>query len=79
MANARGLLREEGAPPIMLLDEVSAHLDYKCRQDLYVEFSSLGAQAWMTVTDVDLFIEILNISQQFKVVDKNGKSSVLIQ
>jgi len=79
LANARGLLREEGAPPIMLLDEVSAHLDYKRRQDLYEEISSLGAQAWMTGTDVDLFKEILNISQQFKVVDKNGKSSVLIQ
>ena len=79
LANARGLLREEGAPPIMLLDEVAAHLDYKRRQDLYEEISSLGAQAWMTGTDVDLFKEILNISQQFKVVDKNGKSSVLIQ
>ena len=78
LANARGLLREDGNPPIMLLDEVSAHLDHKRRQNLYTEISSLGAQAWMSGTDVGLFKEILDSSQQFEVVDNNGSSKVLM-
>ena len=55
LANARALAGVSGAPPIILLDEVAAHLDQDRRAALYDEIIALGAQAWMTGTGVDLF------------------------
>ncbi len=55
LANARALAAEAGAPPIILLDEVAAHLDQDRRAALYDEICGLGAQAWMTGTGADLF------------------------
>lgn len=55
LANARALAATGGAPPIILLDEVSAHLDQDRRAALYDEITALGAQAWMTGTGAELF------------------------
>lgn len=55
LANARALAALGGAPPIILLDEVAAHLDQDRRAALYDEITALGAQAWMTGTGADLF------------------------
>jgi DNA replication and repair protein RecF len=55
LANARGLTDEFSAPPIILLDEVAAHLDIDRRAALYDEICDLKAQAWMTGTDASLF------------------------
>ncbi|MCF6444702.1 DNA replication/repair protein RecF [Nereida sp. MMG025] len=55
LANARALIADFGAPPILLLDEVAAHLDAERRAALYDEISALGAQAWMTGTEPQLF------------------------
>ncbi|MEM7545587.1 MAG: DNA replication/repair protein RecF [Pseudomonadota bacterium] len=55
LANARALAAEAGAPPIILLDEVAAHLDEDRRAALYDEICALGAQAWMTGTGPELF------------------------
>jgi DNA replication and repair protein RecF len=41
--------------PVLLLDEVAAHLDRARRQDLFAALAALGCQAWMTGTDVELF------------------------
>ena len=41
--------------PLILLDEVAAHLDAKRRAALFEEILALGAQAWMTGTDLSLF------------------------
>lgn len=43
--------RQEGAAPILLLDEVTAHLDANRRSALFEEIARLGAQAWMTGND----------------------------
>ncbi len=58
LANARALTDELGAPPILLLDEIAAHLDAGRRADLYDEIIALGAQAWMTGTGPELFNEL---------------------
>ena len=58
LANARALADEFGAPPLLLLDEVAAHLDATRRAALYDEICALGAQAWMTGTGADLFAEM---------------------
>lgn len=55
LANARALAEDFGAPPILLLDEVAAHLDADRRAALYDEIVALGAQAWMTGTGIELF------------------------
>lgn len=55
LANARALAEDFGAPPILLLDEVAAHLDADRRAALYDEIVALGAQAWMTGTGAEYF------------------------
>ncbi len=47
--------RQEGAAPILLLDEITAHLDVHRRSALFDEILRLGAQAWMTGTDETAF------------------------
>ncbi|MFT3733053.1 MAG: DNA replication/repair protein RecF [Hyphomicrobium sp.] len=47
--------RQEGAAPILLLDEITAHLDVHRRAALFQEILRLGAQAWMTGTDAEAF------------------------
>jgi len=56
LADARELARaREGLAPILLLDEIAAHLDAVRRTALFEEIHSLAAQAWMTGTDLSLF------------------------
>ena len=56
LADARELARaREGLAPILLLDEIAAHLDVVRRTALFEEVHALSAQAWMTGTDLSLF------------------------
>lgn len=55
LANARALAQGLGRAPVLLLDEVAAHLDEARRAALYDELCTLGAQAVMTGTDRALF------------------------
>jgi DNA replication and repair protein RecF len=58
LADARELARvREGLAPILLLDEIAAHLDATRRAALFEEIHSLAAQAWMTGTDLSLFAQ----------------------
>jgi DNA replication and repair protein RecF len=47
--------RRQGAAPILLLDEIAAHLDAARRAALFDEVVSIGTQAWMTGTDQEAF------------------------
>lgn len=76
LANARALAQDFGAPPILLLDEVAAHLDASRRAALYDEICALGAQAWMTGTGPELFEDLGTRAQHFAVTEENGASSV---
>ncbi len=56
LAQASRLSRAESAPsPILLLDEVAAHLDAQRRAALAEEIAALGLQAFLTGTDRALF------------------------
>ncbi|MFQ5984075.1 MAG: DNA replication/repair protein RecF [Alphaproteobacteria bacterium] len=55
LANARLQTVRRRSPPLLLLDEVAAHLDRAHRDALFEEISALGAQAWLTGTDRFLF------------------------
>ncbi len=53
---ARELARaRDGLAPLLLLDEIAAHLDAIRRAALFEEIADLSAQAWMTGTDLSLF------------------------
>lgn len=55
LAHARLIRAERGSPPVLLLDEVAAHLDAERRAALFEILSALGGQGWMTGTDAALF------------------------
>ncbi|MFV0514364.1 MAG: DNA replication/repair protein RecF [Jhaorihella sp.] len=77
LANARALAGMTGAPPILLLDEVAAHLDAGRRAALYDEICALGAQAWMTGTGAEFFAELGARTQRIEVSEAAGSSSVV--
>ncbi len=59
LAQAARLSRAESAPnPILLLDEVAAHLDRVRRAALFDEIGALGLQAFLTGTDEGLFLDL---------------------
>jgi len=74
LANARALKAEIGAAPILLLDEIAAHLDADRRAALYDEICTLGAQAWMTGTGAELFETLGNRALYLEVSEDNGTS-----
>ena len=73
LAHSRLLARLKGRVPVLLLDEIAAHLDVSRRAALFEAIHDLGAQAWLTGTDDSLFAP-LNQTAQFHVV-ANGQIS----
>ena len=69
LAHARLMAAERGAPPVLLLDEVAAHLDEERRRHLFEALLSLGAQAWMTGTEEALFQPLGAAAQFFRIKD----------
>ncbi|MDJ0613209.1 MAG: DNA replication/repair protein RecF [Rhizobiaceae bacterium] len=69
LAHARLVGEMAGFAPILLLDEIAAHLDEGRRAALYEMISELGCQAWMTGTDRDLFKALDNSANFLKVAD----------
>ncbi len=68
LANARAEARRRGGAPVLLLDEVAAHLDQERRSALFMEIQALGGQAWLSGTDRELFAP-LGGQAQFVAVD----------
>lgn len=54
LAHAELVAERRGEPPILLLDEVAAHLDPKRRAALFGRLEGRG-QVWMTATEASLF------------------------
>jgi len=54
LAHAELVARKTGQPPLILLDEVTAHLDPKRRAALFARLEGRG-QVWMTATEAALF------------------------
>ena len=55
LAHAALVSAQRDAPPILLLDEVAAHLDPSRRAALFGLLADTGAQVWMTGTEPELF------------------------
>src|SRR5437016_7194174 len=58
LAHARLVAEMTGITPLLLLDEVVAHLDPGRRAALFDELAKLGAQVWMTGADPQAFTDI---------------------
>ena len=62
LAHAGLVADQRGAPPILLLDEVAAHLDPRRRAALFARLGGRG-QVWMTATEPNLFDGIVSASR----------------
>ena len=69
LGQARLQVAQSGTAPVMLLDEVTAHLDATRREALFTELAALGTQAWLTGTDPALFEPLAGTAQFFGVAD----------
>ena len=63
-----GLIKDmTGFAPLLLLDEIVAHLDPSRRAALYDALANLGAQVWMTGADPAAFGDIVGRAQVFEI------------
>src|ERR1700686_596136 len=67
LAHATLVAEMTGITPLLLLDEVVAHLDPNRRKALFNELAALGAQVWLTGADPATFAEIGASSEIFDV------------
>jgi DNA replication and repair protein RecF len=58
LAHANLVAEMTGITPLLLLDEVVAHLDPSRRAALFSELAKLGAQIWMTGADPQAFADV---------------------
>ncbi len=63
------LIRESrgGQSPVILLDEIAAHLDRRRREALFEEIIRLDSQAWMTGTEDEAFAPLGSEAQYLRV------------
>jgi DNA replication and repair protein RecF len=71
LAHAALVAEMTGIVPLLLLDEVVAHLDPSRRAALLDELARLGAQVWLTGADPAAFAEIEATGEIFEV--ENGR------
>ena len=69
LASARLTAAERGVQPLVLLDEIAAHLDPSRRAALYARLLESGAQVWLTGTEPALFEPLGDAAQYFQVAD----------
>jgi len=67
LAQVELVTARRGGAPVLLLDEVVAHLDADRRAALFDRLAALGCQAWMTGTDAALFAPLAGRAVQFAV------------
>jgi DNA replication and repair protein RecF len=76
LAQARLQRARRGEAPVLLLDEVAAHLDPERRKHLYAEVLALESQAWFTGTEADLFRPLRDAAQFFTLRDARALRDV---
>ena len=69
LAHARLQRALRGEPPLLLLDEIAAHLDASRRAALFEALAQLASQAWLTGTDAALFAPLRCHAQFLSVRD----------
>lgn len=69
LAHAELVAERRGQPPVLLLDEVAAHLDPRRRASLFDRLATMKAQVWMTGTEASLFCDAPADSMRYVVRD----------
>lgn len=67
LAEMRAMMQEQGLSPLLLLDEVAAHLDSRRRNVLFDILAQRPAQVWMTGTDESAFTYLTGRASFFDV------------
>ena len=67
LAHSELTAKLSGMTPVLLLDEVAAHLDPDRRAALFAKLNSLGGQVFMTGTDAALFDALPDDAQIFEI------------
>ena len=73
LAHVQLIAETASAPPLVLLDEVAAHLDAVRRQALFEALASAGSQVFMTGTDEAAFSALKGAAQIFDVADSQAR------
>ncbi|WP_459850819.1 DNA replication/repair protein RecF [Dongia sp. agr-C8] len=76
LSQARLQRARRGEAPVLLLDEVAAHLDPERRKHLYAEVLALDSQAWFTGTEAELFRPLREAAQFFTLRDARALRDV---
>jgi len=76
LAAARLIAADTGRAPLLLLDEVAAHLDSLRRDALFDSVLDLGGQAWFTGTEAEAFVALRDHAR-FVEIDAGGIESSL--
>lgn len=69
LAHARLQRQTRGEPPLLLLDEVAAHLDSARRGALFATLIDLESQVWLTGTDTAIFAPLRHAARFLSVSD----------
>jgi DNA replication and repair protein RecF len=69
LAHATLIAEARGFAPLLLLDEVAAHLDPVRREALFAALAGLPAQVFMTGTDLEVFAPLAGLGQLFSAGD----------
>jgi DNA replication and repair protein RecF len=69
LAHADLVAERSGRRPLLLLDEVAAHLDPRRRSALFERLEAGGGQVWMTGTEAALFDGIGSAASRLEVAD----------
>ena len=69
LAHARLQRQTRGEPPLLLIDEVAAHLDVTRRTALFETLLGLESQVWLTGTDAALFAPLRGTARFLSVHD----------
>ena len=77
LAHAELVAEMTGTAPLLLLDEIGAHLDPTRRGALYEALGRLGAQVWMTGADPALFAEVAADADVFAVTPGQATRTAL--
>ncbi len=73
LAHAALQRASRGEPPLLLLDEVAAHLDATRRAALFEAISGLESQAWISGTDAALFAPLRPAARFLSVFNRTPK------
>lgn len=67
LAQTKCQILYQGFAPVLLLDEVAAHLDNGKREALLQKIKELGLQAWITATNPELFYSLKNSADFYEI------------